>query len=88
MYIYENIIETILSFVIECNDCKKIIFNEHVNKFVNNEYILCDICVIKDEYNICYACNKIYTSTIYCRWCGTGCNCLCEDCIMLKGYHR
>lgn len=78
MYIPEDLINLILSFVDKCNHCQKIIIDEEYY----NDYNDCLICFrCKDCFKICQTCRRLYDCSIYCRFCMGICKYLCKKCL-------
>lgn len=78
MYIPDDIVKLIYSFVDYCIDCKIVMIDQY--KYYNdNNKVLCKKCSM--EYKICKDCVCCYKTTLYCRMCSTNCKYLCKNCI-------
>lgn len=78
MYIPNELINLILSFLDNCNECKKIIIEERFYKNENKKSI-CLFC--RDKYYRCNMCKILFKESLYCEVCKIECKSLCKICV-------
>lgn len=78
MYLPEDLIKIIFSFLSFCNNCKISFIDEEYFVNDNNDFI-CFRC--KDQFKLCQSCKSLYECSMYCRFCGSICKYLCKNCV-------
>lgn len=78
MYIPNDLINIIFSFLSFCNNCKISFIDEDYFFDYNNNFI-CFRC--KDNFKLCQSCQNLYQTTIYCNFCQKECKYLCYRCV-------